>query len=1562
MITITSLFAACFVVGKAEGSGAFLAGTVVHDGIAINNDAQFAAKAEAEGWPGSGTSGSPYIIDGLYINALRSGNCIYIGNTTVHFIIQNCELRSASVQGPSVYSIGAGVELYYAHNGTIRDNLIWGNYWGIFLRSSSDCLVQNSSVSQNTYGLRLWYSQHITVENSNFSHCENGGIYIDYSDDNTISGCDVSFSYTGVYLAWSARNTVSELRDVRCYVPFNVNGGSNHVIKDCGIQDGYYQGIMLQNTEGVKLYSNHLLKCSVYLTGGINTFITQTIPNNNTVNGRPVHYLKNASMGGLAAPSGVGEVILGNVTDFQILDQDLSNQTHGVVIGFSDHINVERCKFSDDYYGMWGTFVADSSFSHNNIKNALGYGAYFTDSDRNTFSKSIFNGSYYGICLISSDLCTIEKSTFSGGYYGIYLSYSNYATVSQNTLSGTTIYLDGDLDAYTTHFISADNLVDGDPVYYYSGVDMGGAIAPTDGGQYILGQVSDFIIESLNYTGGNNRIILGFSDNITIRSCSFTDSQNGIAVYWSNTNLFQDLEMDHVSSQGIYLYESDHNSVWGGHYLYSYYAIYMNGCFNSFLTNVNISYSSYGYGLYLDSCEYVNVKTCELNDHNYGIYAEYTDYLTVLGTTIRNCMNGGGIYLYTSHLAELYDNNLYRCGVRLYGDIETWITQAMDTSNTVNDNPLYYYADFDMANGSVPVDAGQVILGGMGQVTVTGLHISNVTEAIAIGFSSNIYVHDNVITYNNKAVWSYCSSNVHIYSNQGRYNGYSVYLEASSVGMRVRDNDLRWDNSIAIYIQTSSTTQVRNNLINTTAYGIGIYYSSNCVFTGNTLQRCSFVFSGGSKDTYTSQSIESTNTVNGKPVYYAANVNMNNASVPVNQGQVILAGVKYAKVQDQQFSNQTHGVILAYCYGIEVYDCKFYFVSYGVTLYCTDYSTVRNGTVHGGGNSGVYGNYAFDLTVKDMVFESGSYSIWLSYCHNSLVKNNNFTSGFIGVYSSYSLRVTVMDNQIKGPTYGVYLYGTRLGLLSDNKIENAYIGIYLSYRCDSIDVRDNLVANCSSYGIYVYQGISNIFADNALMKNRGSTNVYDPAKVQAYDNWPYDRWDGLMMDGNLWLDWTYPDSDHNGVVDYPYLLDGGAEAKDLLPKSDVAGPQLAILTPTHGQTMANMTVNVTWEGSSELSGLDHYEVKVDSGSWANVSMNTSKLVTFSAFGAHQVFVRAYDRAANHLERNVTFIVAAIPEAITTLSAVPGSSQIVLSWEAPFDSGSPITNYIVYRSTTSGVYGAPLATLTSPTVLTYTDASAVVGATYYYVVKSANTVGNSSASNEVNASIVVGPPDAPTGLVADPGVGYVSLNWNAPSNTGSGPITVYKVYRTTIQGVYSPTPVATVVGATTTYYMDRDLAAGTYYYRVTAVNTVEGPKSNEAIAVEQGVHTGTPGVITQMSLNSHKDRVDLSWTAPSDGGSAITQYHIFRSGVDSGPVQIGTSTTTSYTDSTVTEGHVYYYWIAAANTNGQGPISASMHTKAQEPAGTMDLSILIVVIVIVLALVAVAFYFLKMRKK
>lgn len=95
-------------------------------------------------------------------------------------------------------------------------------------------------------------------------------------------------------------------------------------------------------------------------------------------------------------------------------------------------------------------------------------------------------------------------------------------------------------------------------------------------------------------------------------------------------------------------------------------------------------------------------------------------------------------------------------------------------------------------------------------------------------------------------------------------------------------------------------------------------------------------------------------------------------------------------------------------------------------------------------------------------------------------------------------------------------------------------------------------------------------------------------------------------------------------------------------------------------------------------------------------------------------------------------------------------------------------------------------------------------------------------------------------------------------------------------------------------------------------------------------TGLTATDFGTSRSYNNGRIDLSWTTPSDGGSAITGYFIEYSinGVTYFTLVSNTGTTsTSYTDIGLTSAQTYYYRVSAINAIGTGTASSAASATA-----------------------------------
>ena len=293
-----------------------------------------------------------------------------------------------------------------------------------------------------------------------------------------------------------------------------------------------------------------------------------------------------------------------------------------------------------------------------------------------------------------------------------------------------------------------------------------------------------------------------------------------------------------------------------------------------------------------------------------------------------------------------------------------------------------------------------------------------------------------------------------------------------------------------------------------------------------------------------------------------------------------------------------------------------------------------------------------------------------------------------------------------------------------------------------------------------------------------------------------------------------------------------------------------------------------------------------------------------------------------------------------LTAAVGTTGTTLNWEAPADAGtSAIKNYKIQQSSDAGTNWIALATVGN--VLTYLHASAPAGTTHYRVF-AVNDEGEGPASNTASATkaSTTKKPGAPTGLSAVSGAGGITLNWQAPADSGSSAIKNYRVEQSVNAGS-TWASLATVGGTITTYLHTGVGPDKTVHYRVFAINTQgDSPASNTASAMTGRDIPTAPRNLTGQATD---DGNMLSWQTPADTGSAaITSYRVEQStdgGASWTTLFLTAGSATSYLHRSPTPGRTTQYRVFAINARGDSPASntVSVETEANAPHRPTDLS-------------------------
>ncbi len=646
---------------EARTDGASI--TAAHGVIRINDDADFATTASSEGWAGDGSAGNPYAIENYEIDALGGGNAIYIGNTTSYFVIRNCTLYNASsVSDP--YFDGSGISLHSEVNGLIYNNTIYSVKHGLyFYESASFNTVRNNSISGSMFGLYLEQnsdSNNITdnaVESSTI-----GGLFLSLSTGNRIDGNNISGSgLYGVRIHNAKQNTIVnnsicdnkegmwfELNSDRNIVRNNsiINSWNNYgidvdgsvdnlIIENTVTRSGAYPGIYLINTNGTVVENNTVLnnKFGIYLELSFNATIQE---NNVSLN----------SNGGIFASQADGSVFANNTVS--------DNGQSGIYIGTSSAcsvtnntissnanagIHLERSPYDTitgntltgngvelwgDQMSGWNTHIIDTTNTVNGkplyyfknqtftgvpsdagqvivancsvgtingvkIKDStvsiqIGFSNNITVSNSTLANNSGNSG--MGIYVYYSENCTVEKSYINNSYYGIMFSYAKECSARSNTIDANTVGVD---------------------IYHSSGViSIDSNTLSNSGEDAIFSQYSTARTQVTNNTLSSNQGDGIYMMNLvhgTIAYNNFTSNQNGMYLRDSNNNSVYGNFIEDSNNFGFLLRTSPYNDIYENTFYannnYGLYidtdspTIYGNRVYhNNFINNTNQAYDN----------------------------------------------------------------------------------------------------------------------------------------------------------------------------------------------------------------------------------------------------------------------------------------------------------------------------------------------------------------------------------------------------------------------------------------------------------------------------------------------------------------------------------------------------------------------------------------------------------------------------------------------------------------------------------------------------------------------------------------------------------------------------------------------------------------------------------------------------------------------------------------------------------------------------------------------------------------------------------------------------------
>ena len=448
------------------------------------------------------------------------------------------------------------------------------------------------------------------------------------------------------------------------------------------------------------------------------------------------------------------------------------------------------------------------------------------------------------------------------------------------------------------------------------------------------------------------------------------------------------------------------------------------------------------------------------------------------------------------------------------------IQEAIETTNlaiyggevTVQvSNGTYYEYDLLMQNMLTSLtlagesSSGTIILGdpsfdgvyaNSDNVTVSRLTIQDCYTGVKF-WGDNCVASGNNLAYNTHGVFlSGCYNNT-ITGNTMSGNGGSGVEVRSSTG-NIITNNTSSSNRYGLYLRAANTTLASDNTFANNQFGVWIMLSCYDLLTNNNLTGNTYGF-GVQGDTLPTfiHDIDTTNTVDGNPIYYLINQTdlIIDPSTFTNVGYLGLVNSTGITVRDLSLSKNLQGVMFAHTKDSTIQNITSSSNTYGICFYGTHNTFIINSTI----TSNYYGIYTLDCannTVSDNTLSSVNYGIYLSKSSSSDIRGNALTGTSRGINIYASEDNTFEDNTVVGGLYCFYVYSSGGNTFQGNTVTSGTYGMYL-LSSGGNTFQGNTVTS-GTYGLYLSSCESSVFTGNNLTGNNYNFFVYGSSLAEYF--------------------------------------------------------------------------------------------------------------------------------------------------------------------------------------------------------------------------------------------------------------------------------------------------------------------------------------------------------------------------------------------------------------------------------------------------------------------------------
>ena len=632
------------------------------------------------------------------------------------------------------------------------------------------------------------------------------------------------------------------------------------------------------------------------------------------------------------------------------------------------------------------------------------------------------------------------------------------------------------------------------------------------------------------------------------------------------------------------------------------------------------------------------------------ISVSYGDNLAIKGFTIRGAGNDtAGINMVGSHHCTI-ENNIFlddALGVQL---------TSSSNHNKIHNN---IFVKDNAAGRAINIEGSgyNKISGNTVSNQRYGIHISNsdwnelssntVSQSTDDGILLQGNSKNNTLEYNFVSTSGrygiYCvnSTDNKLISNIVS-NGTDGISLVSSPGSTISGNDVSFTSAHAIFLNTSSNSNVENNNVSSSPYGIAMRYSNNSNVVNNYAYnntRGIFITLWSNNNMLSGNKANSNN--NGIVLAYNASNNIidsNEANSNSNYGIVLGTSFDNKVLNNKISQNDRGGISL----GTSVRNILSDNIvnsnrAYGILLENSDYNNITSNIVQSNKN-GIYlensnNSYLISNTVPD-----SERAIQLSNSSNDKLINNNLS-----------------DNR----NFGILLVNSSNIELSGNTAFNSSVGISLSSSVNN-NISGNTISWNNDHGIFLCARSLDNFIYNNNFCNAINANVKNARCVWNVANTSgRNIMGGSYLGGNFWAkpDGTghsqiTPDANNDGFADEPFITNNVTDNLPLIDVPDPIAPEADFsANPTSGY--APLSVQFTDLSLNAISR--NWDIGIDG---TIESTNASFTYVFSVPGTYPVRLTAINENGTDT-RDMNITVSGIPPK-ADFSANPMSGYAPLS--------------------------------------------------------------------------------------------------------------------------------------------------------------------------------------------------------------------------------------------------------------------------------------------------------------